>query len=67
MTATPNNRIGCANCFAVAMALQTNNFLSDGGKGAQRLSQRERVTSPEITSLARGLGTASVPKQKKGG
>jgi hypothetical protein len=34
--ATPNDRIGCANCFAVTTAFQTNNFLSDVGKGAKR-------------------------------
>jgi hypothetical protein len=35
-------------------------------KGAERSGQRERVTSPETMSLARGLGTAQVPKKKSG-
>jgi len=35
-----NNRIGCANCFAVVTDFQTNNYLSDVGKGAKRQSQR---------------------------
>ena len=41
-------------------------ILSGGRKGArQRSGQRERVRSPEATPLARGLGTAQVPKSKK--